>query len=215
MSSKVTELLTKETAGLPNWAWGLVVVGGAGVGYWFVRKNSSSTTAAGSTTTSATGATDTSQAGANAVSQPSDNGGSIDYSSQLGAGANPGSPVYILGTSPGSSGSSPNPPVTQSITIRQRQTSGPNAGYDKNNPGGVPIHQGTSGSSPTVGLQPFGSTVATTGPSVVGSTNSGSGSGGSDYWYPIANGYISSWDVVGIGGGGLLRPNKSITDAMN
>lgn len=29
--------LGKTTAGLPNWAWGLVIIGGAGVGYLFLR----------------------------------------------------------------------------------------------------------------------------------------------------------------------------------
>jgi hypothetical protein len=204
--SKITDLLTKETAGLPNWAWVAVVIVGGGVGYLFVRSNQGSS--AGTSTTSADGSTDTSTAGANAVSQPSD----TDYSQGLSSGnANGSSPVYVLSTSVPTSTTTTAGTATQQVTIRDRQTTGPSAAYDKTHPQGVPVHSGTSGQTPTVKTVPFASSVTVTGPAVIGAANTGNGQGGTVYWYPVqGGGYISSFDIVGIGGGGIMQPRRQL-----
>ncbi len=55
--SGIGGFLTKTTGSLPNWAWGLVIVAGAGVGYYFVKKNNATSTNA--STAVATPVTDT------------------------------------------------------------------------------------------------------------------------------------------------------------
>lgn len=52
--SAIGGFLGKTTANLPNWAWGLVIVVGAGIGFIFVKKNASSATATGAATNAST-----------------------------------------------------------------------------------------------------------------------------------------------------------------
>lgn len=216
MSSKIAELLTKETAGLPNWAWAGVIVVGAGVGIWFTKRNSS---AASSSTTSA--------AAANATSQPADTGAStsgsqgasslgtsIDYSSSLPVSATNGSsPVYVLSTPvsttpPTQSTTTTTTPTTQTVTVRAREQSGPYAGYDAH-ASGVPIRSLPSGNGPFLRTAPFGSSVTVTGAAIAGGGNTGNGTTGVAMWYPVqGGGYISSADVAGMGGGSMVKSKK-------
>jgi hypothetical protein len=202
MASGVGEFLTKKTADLPNWAWLAVVVIGGGVGFYFVRRQNAATSTAStpgsSASANALNTTDTPDASTYEVgNQPV----SPDYSTS----GMPSSPVYVIGAP--ASGTPPptppsTPPPTRTVTVRAKQTSGPNADYDKSH-SGVPIHAGTSGQTPTLRLAPYGSQVQITGDAVIGASNTGSGQGGSDYWYPVVGGgYLSAWDVVGMGGGG-------------
>ncbi len=53
MPEAVPSILEKTTAGLPNWAWGLVIVAGMGVGYLFVRSKNAQTSTNQTTATAA------------------------------------------------------------------------------------------------------------------------------------------------------------------
>lgn len=212
---KLSTFMQKETAGLPNWAWILVIIGGAGVGYYFVRKNSAATSTAGANAASQPSATGQSTSGAEGSY-----GSAIDYSSSLPVSAtNASSPVYVLGTSPSTNPTPPPPQPTpqppppqptpqQKITIRQPVTSGQTAQYDATH-SGVPIHSSPSWQAPTVGTAAWGSQVTVTGPSVQGGSNFPNGwQGGSTTWYPVQGGFVSSYDVAGIGGGGQAGTKK-------
>lgn len=196
--------LTKETAGLPNWAWGLVIVAGGGIGYYFVRKNqaSSSSTAAANAQSqpSATGQSTSGAAGSY--------GSSIDYSSSLPISAsNPSSPVYVLsGTQGTTPPSTPVTPTTQTITIRAPATSGPTAQYDASH-SGIPVHAGPSWQTPTTGTLAWGSNAQVVPTPVNGGSNFPNGwQGGSTVWYQLtAGGFISSFDIAGIGGGAMVQ----------
>jgi hypothetical protein len=53
------KFLTSDTNGIPNWAWGLIIIGGLGVGVYVKNKFSSSTPAAPGSTYTPTGPIDT------------------------------------------------------------------------------------------------------------------------------------------------------------
>ena len=216
---KLGTFLQKETAGLPNWAWILVIIGGAGAGYYFVRKNSAATSTAGSNAASQPSATGQSTSGA-----AGSYGSAIDYSSSLPVSAtNASSPVYVLGTSPTPTPTNPTPQPPQptpqppqpqptpqqKVTVRQPASSGQTASYDSSH-SGVPIHSGPSWQTPVMSTANWGSQVPVTGPAVSGGSNFPNGfQGGSTMWYPVAGGgFISSYDIAGIGGGGVAGTKK-------
>jgi hypothetical protein len=72
-TSKIGAFLTKQTGGLPNWAWGAVVLVGVGAGILFLklRPGGGGPPTVGPGTTVGGTASDTSQAGLNAASSPS------------------------------------------------------------------------------------------------------------------------------------------------
>lgn len=173
---------TKETAGLPNWAWGAVVLVGVGVGVVFMKLNKPSTS------TPATGTTSTGQTG------PSEAAANVD--SQSGQ-----VPIYIV-TNPGSDQSStpttttptPPPTTTPAPPTYVVRASGKAPGYDSKNTG-VPLRSSPGGS--TVTTVPFGATITSPGQPVYGPENL---KNGSTLWYPAVYngqaGYISAWDLM-------------------
>ena len=83
----------------------------------------------------------------------------------------------------------------QTATIRAKQTSGIDAGWDRTHTG-VPIRSQPSGYNDTIiGLVPFGGKIKVTGPLITGGLNQ---QGGSNQWYPVQGGYLSAWDVASI-----------------
>lgn len=141
------QFLQKETAGLPNWVWLVVVIGGIGAVYiapkLFGNKSTSASTAG------------------------ADTGGGV---SGLG-GYIPGGP-YAGGSTPTSS-TSPGVGSELEGVIREATTTGPVAGYDQNFANrGVPIRATPGGA--TQGYQMFGSRVQVIGPAVQGPNDQGS-----------------------------------------
>ncbi len=204
------EFLKKTTAGLPNWAWGLVVVAGLGIGYFVMRSQSgggSATTATSAQTDAAGQAVQTAPVDANALTASgAGNGGPQIVVLPLASTAPQGST-----SSDGSQGTpTPTPTPTPSpgqtrvrnvqhtlLTIRSKGTSSIASvvAYDKTNPPGVPIRSTPGGVQ--VGFAGYGSTVTAKGPAISGPNNVKEGSG-SNSWWPVENGFISGFDVVGV-----------------
>lgn len=197
------EFLKKTTAGLPNWAWGLVVVAGLGIGYLIISHQNQANATSQQT-----------QDAASAVQTPAANTGAFTAS---GTGA--GEPQIVLlplanaaPTPTDTSTPAPTPSIppgtprgrtttTTMITIRQKGGSSvPSVqSYDKNNPPGVPVRATPGGVQ--VRFQSYGSTVATTGPAINGGPSNvkeGVSGGGSLTWYPVEGGFISAFDVSGV-----------------
>lgn len=190
--------LKKTTAGLPNWAWLLVVVGGAGVGFLFVRSQQANTA---NTTTTNTAA---SAASTNVGSTPQpDSGQQTPPNYDIGSGSNGQSPVYVVSSPivPAASSiqqSTPQP----SVNIRLQSLSGCSAAYDKSH-SGVPLHSVPAGGNTIIGTIPFGaSSIPLTGTEVTGS-NQGGPCSQTNFWYPVSynglQGFVSSQDVSGLG----------------
>lgn len=202
------EFLTKSTAGLPNWAWGLVVVAGLGIGYFVMRGSQSSAPATSPQSDAAGQAVATAPVDANALT-----------ASGVGNGNEPQIVVLPLSsTAPGGSTSSdgstgttpaptpaPAPPgqprgrnvSTTVLTIRSKGGSSIASvqQYDATNPPGVPVRATPGGVQ--VRFQGYGSTVNATGQSITGPNNVKEGTG-STAWWPVQGGYISAFDVVGV-----------------
>jgi hypothetical protein len=214
--------LMKETAGLPNWAWGLVVVAGLGIGYFVMRSSGSGTATTTTTDTTATPTTPT----------------PIDANAMTASGVGNGQPQIVVlplastspvastesaassggsasGGSGGNNSSSTNtnsgdtvstiPPGTPRgrnvsstiLTIRNKGGSSIKSvqDYDNTNPPGVPVRAVPGGVQ--VRFQAYGSQVAATGAEVSGPNNVKEGTG-SDSWWPVQGGYISAFDVSGV-----------------
>lgn len=188
------ELLSKDTAGLPNWAWVLVV--GAGItAAVIIPKLLNGKNSTGTTGTTATTGTDTGTA-----------------ASGIGLATDPttGLPYAVEGLVPsgGTSGTtaSGNQQTTQQLLetglIRTKNNNAAVAGYDKTNTG-IPIRSGTQENSPIIGYEPYGSQVTLTGNAVTGGSNlpGKQAANGSTLWYQTmyngVSGYISAYDLNG------------------
>jgi len=190
----------RDTAGLPNWAWVIVVVGGIAAAYLvprFLGKGGSVTD-----TTPTSGSAGTSGIGL-----------AIDPTTGL--------PYAVEGLVPSGAGTPPplvGGTTTTSYTgvIRPIQKTGKAAQYDAKNPDGVPIHATPGGNE--VGKAAYGSQIKITGQPVNGPNNFGTGdTAGSTLWFPILfNGqaaYVSAYDIASTQAGGatLLSPQEFYT----
>ncbi len=170
---KVGSFLQQSTAGLPNWAWILVI--GAGIAAAIVIPKFIGKGGTASTTPSS--------------------------ASGLGLAIDPttGMPYAVEGLVPSGgvqNTSAPPPPTTPpaatpvpSYTTRGNITSGWGA-----NTTTIPIRDTPGGN--VIGGIPFGTRVTTQGPAVTGPNNFGpTATGGSTDWYPVQGGYVSSFDI--------------------
>lgn len=180
------EFFKKKLAGMPVWAWGLIVVAGVGVGLYFIRKQKSTASTTGTTSAGTVGP---SEAALNAASQPS--GDFVPPTS--------GSPVYVVtgGAPPTTAPPTSTTQPTQNLTIRASQAGGGQfQQWDKTHTG-IPFWQAPD--SNIVAYIPFGGTVPSSG------TTTGPVQFGSGIYYQVTykgiQGYISSNDVAGTGGG--------------
>lgn len=175
--NELKSILTKEYGKLPLWAWGLVALGGIGIGLYFYKRANSSKS---SSTTSTIGQTTNT-----ANSNPLDLVGSTgqgDYTASGGNANSPGQTVINVGV--------PTNPSNWLTTL-----------YLTNN-GPVPMYDqaGTAGSH-TLGQQiatiPGGNTVQATGPEQVGAWLSNNTS---ELWYPVVyqgqSGYVNAYYVA-------------------
>lgn len=211
--------LMKETAGLPNWAWGLVVMAGLGIGYFVMRSSGGGSSAATTTDATATPTTPT-PIDANAMTASGVGNGQpqivvlplastspvASSTSSAGGTGDTGDSGGSASTNTGTSTntitpSSPGTPRGRSVsstmlTIRNKGGSSIKSvqDYDNTNPPGVPVRAVPGGVQ--VRFQAYGSQVAATGPQVNGPNNVKENTG-SDSWWPVQGGYISSFDVSG------------------
>ena len=141
---KATEFLSKETAGLPNWAWGAVIVAGIGATYLVPRLFGKS----GSTAATAV-----------------DTGTSKANTSGIGLAVDPtsGLPYAVEGLVPsGGTSGTQTPPGTPSGSnlfqeigiIRYRTSTGTTANYDQKNAQWVPIRSSAGGTGSIIGYEP-------------------------------------------------------------
>lgn len=89
------------------------------------------------------------------------------------------------------------PPVvslTHVATIRGKQTTGIDKGWDSTHTG-VPVRAQPSGAAQVVSTLPFGSTIQLLQSALTAAPNQ---NGGSSQWYPVAGGYLSAWDIASI-----------------
>lgn len=141
------DFLQKETGGLPNWVWLLVIIGGVGAVYIAPKLFGSKSTPVSTAT--------------------ADTGGGV---SGLG-GYIPGGP-YAGGSTPTSS-TSPGVGSELEGVIRQAASTGQTANYDQQNASrGVPIRATPGGA--TQGYQMFGTKVQIVGDAVQGPNDLGS-----------------------------------------
>lgn len=215
----------KETAGLPNWGWGAVILAGLGIGYFVMRSNSSSSTSAQSA-----------QAAQAVQSAP------VDANALTASGVNPSGPQIVVlplaSTAPSGSTSSPTPIPTSTsstpdlnsvsstgstpvinnnptnvtnapgtprgrtvnqtvLTIRQKGGSSIQSvkDYDATNPPGVPVRATPGGVQ--VRFAGYGSQQTATGQAIAGPNNVKENTG-SNTWWPVQGGYISSFDVSAV-----------------
>ena len=186
---KVGNFMSQKLAGLPVWSWGLIVLAGVGVGFFFLnRKQAATATPANSPAQQALqDTTPTSEQVPNTT----------------------GDQVFIVPSPTSPPGGIIPPPTggngtaSQTYTIRQP---GKAQGYDQNH-AGPPIWSGPGTNA--IGEIPWGSVVTSTGIPVDGPSNSGQ-PGGSTVYYPVTfngvSGFISRFDVVGVGAGGPRSP---------
>lgn len=124
----------KETAGLPNWAWGLVVVAGLGIGYFVMRGSQSSATQTSPQSDAASQAVQTAPVDANAMTA---------------SGVGNGEPQIVVlplaSVAPGGSASS------NGSTGSTDTGTGTNSSYSNNtnSPGSTSSTVGSSGSTVT------------------------------------------------------------------
>jgi hypothetical protein len=203
--SKGGGFLKQSTAGLPNWAWVLVVVGGVAAAYFIPKLFGG-----GGGTTSQT-ATDQTNPNTTGLGMAIDPATGLPYAVEgLVPSGNPygGSGTDLSGLQN---------LLTQTLQaeknvlsqttlgyIRGRFNETQTTTYDLATPGGVPIRnlQGQ-----IIGLQPYGSAITITGSPITGSSNlPQSGAGfkpgvGSVEWLPVTyNGqtaYVSAYDITG------------------
>jgi hypothetical protein len=173
----------------------LLIIGVAAFGVFFLKQQSAASTAA---TTATTTPVDTSGLTLDA------NGNPIEYRDVAD--------TFITTSTTGSNNTTtndtypiePTTPTTSVAYVRGRYSNAQVSGYDKANPGGVPIRSSASGSATVLRLQAYGSAVTITSAAVTGASNlttsaSGSIVTGSASWLPVAGGgYISAYDVTGV-----------------
>jgi hypothetical protein len=183
---KIQEILSKETAGLPNWAWIAIVAAGIGATYVLPKLfgKATGTTANTPTTSSDSG---TSQAGLGLAVDPTTG---LPYAVE---GLVPSG--GLAGTTLTGTGGS-QPLMTEVGLIRSRNN---NEKYDKKVQGGVPIRSSPGGKE--VSTEAYGGEIKITGPAVQGAWNL-PGNQGSNLWYPVLygngqQGYISAYDFNG------------------
>jgi len=197
--------LSKETAGLPNWAWLLVLLVGGGIGFFIVRSqqnqaSSSSSTTPGSETVPVTGGSPVYVVASSPATAPTTT--STAGTSTVGTTGSTGSA--------GSTGSLSGTPVLGSglTTLLVKST----AASQKF--GTVPLRAspGSADSQPDsqVVQVPIGTQLIASGPAVQGANNFGPGNAaGSSLWYPTSyngiSGYVSGYDV-GTAGGSRFPP---------
>jgi hypothetical protein len=208
----ITGFLGKQTAGLPNWAWLLVV--GAGIAAAIIIPkliNQGGSSASNPTDTSGTGlglAIDPTTGLPYAVQ------GLVPSGAMAGTDGNTSS---IPDTTGMTSTSTPQPVADTSVPARQQPptystrqniTSGAGAGATN-----VPVRQTPGGQ--VIGSIGFGQRIRITGTPVSGPNNFGpktpTGTG-STLWYPVSGGYVSAFDVMqsGVGSTGPSWPTSSI-----
>lgn len=177
--SNVGNFLKQSTAGLPNWAWILVVGAGIAAAY-FVPKFLGTQTGQANSATSGTG---------------------------LGLAVDPttGLPYAVEGLVPGGANAGGGNTTTTGTTAtttttfqaRQKVTDQNNPAYqfDQNNPG-VPIRSAPNIMGTILGYLPFGATITTTGSAITGGSNFGISGQGTTLWYPVQGGYVSAYDLI-------------------
>lgn len=165
-------VLTKKYADLPLWMWGVVAIGGVGVGLYFYKQrqvNSATTTSTASTSVPSTTAQQT-----------------AGYGDYQPAGSNAGS------QSPTGATINIGVPATPSnwLTTLILTSNGPiNLYASAGTPGGTP--------DAVIGTIPSGATVQATGPEVVGAWITPNSS---ELWYPVTYngtpGFVSAINVA-------------------
>jgi len=85
--------------------------------------------------------------------------------------------------------------------VRSSTLTGQTASYDIKNPKGIPIRSFMDASAPITGYASYGSALNFSGPAIAGGSNFGQNKGtGSSLWEPLATGgYVSAYDVTGLG----------------
>lgn len=203
----IMSFLKEKTGPLPNWAWVGVVVVGVGIGFVVMRKysnanNSSTDTSTATPDTSTAGYPDNQYNGHEVIIVPigdlySQYNG--QNTGQTTTGQNTDNSTVTRGSRP-STGSTthPIPPKTYG-TVRQRYSSNiPSVmDYDKISPNGVPIRP-QPGSSSEVRKQAYGSQIELLGAEVTGPSNVKESGMGSNQWFPVQGGYISSFDLSSV-----------------
>jgi hypothetical protein len=229
---KGENFLTKQTAGLPNWAWGVVILLGVGIGY-FVIKSKNAPTTSPSTTSNVVGqeqAADQAPINATAGYFPttSVNGQTVpvvpsDYQGIYNPNGD------LIGYQPQTQSTSNQTGTTSptlSATIRHSEagTQSQYASYDAQN-SGIPLRSnaGTFSSSGAplnniVATIPFGSMIQLAGSSVTGTGNDTPS--GNPVWYPVTyngqQGYVSAADIgnVSAGAGAIAPPRVRQTEGI-
>lgn len=167
----VTNFLKQSTAGLPNWAWILVVGAGIAAAY-FVPKF--------------LGGKQTSQPGVTSGVVPT-----VDPAT--GLPYTPGGPFAGGGnTTTGTTTTTTGTTGTNIFQTRPKaiNQSDPTYAFDQSNPG-VPIRSAPNGAGTLLGYLPFGASINVLGAAVTGGPNFGN-----SLWYPVQGGYISAYDLV-------------------
>lgn len=193
--SDFKELLTKETAGLPNWAWVGVIIAGVGATYFLPKLLGKSTNTTANTPTTSTDA-GTSASGIGLAVDPTTG---LPYAVEglVPSGANAGT------TSTGTTASQPL--MNEVGIIRARGNSSLTTSYDTKNNQGIPIRTQPDAGKGTVGYEPYGSQVQVIGPAVTGAynlPNNKNGNNGTNLWYKVVapngqTGYVSAYDFSG------------------
>lgn len=188
--AELPAFLEKETAGLPNWAWILVVGAGVGAAYvlpkFFGKPGNTAQTGTDSGSTNGIG---------------------------LAVDPTTGLPYAVEGLVPGGGtagtgipgGTTNQPTLQQELGLIRQRGNGSTQNYDKAHTG-VPIRSTATGTPQSeIGYAPWGTTIKITGPAVQGSTNMGT-----NLWYPVTlsngvTGYISAFDFTDVN---LYRQNS-------
>lgn len=185
-----TDFLQDETAGLPNWAWGLVVVAGLGIAVIVPKFFGKS----GSTNDTAT-----------------DNGSSNASGIGLAVDPTTGLPYAVEGLVPSGATAGGTSPATTTTAAAQKLEAmtrkASNTEYTTSHGGnpnlGVPVFGTPDENGTLIGREALSSPIEILGAAVKGSSNiKGAGAKyGSTTWYPVSvngqRGYISAYDLDG------------------
>jgi hypothetical protein len=198
MSENVLAKLESEVGKQPWYIWAGALTGG-GVVFWYVIKNRAAKAAATQTPTVAPGTSASADLNGMTVSDMA----GLPYATE-GYTSDSG-PVDNYPVSSGTSGGNLGTTATTGTTstsqgalVRPRFNSNTTKAYDTKYAQGVPIHASPDSSSQVVGYAAYASQVQITGSPVGGSNNFGTGNTtGSGLWFPVSNGYISAYDLVG------------------
>jgi len=196
--SDFKELLTKETAGIPNWAWVAIVVAGIGATYVLPKLLGKKT----NTSTPPTSSSDAGASGGSGLGLAVDPTSGLPYAVEglVPSGATAG------GSSSTSVGTTASSGLMSEVgLIRARGNSSLTSSYDTKNSQGIPIRTAPDAGKGTLGYEAYGSQVNITGPAVTGAynlPNDKNGNHGTNLWYPVmaANGqtgYVSAYDFSG------------------